>query len=145
MNAPSPQEYFRLLLLTVNGQALGAAGYRLEERPIQWAGGRFRFSKTLADGAQAHVDFQLLAYADTEWSAGQPSRFQVLLSRSDGLARALSALVVEDFGVAILPSADHWWAFRNTEQLGHALAEAGYLLVGYGIPWLAGELRPPSG
>lgn len=59
--------------------------------------------------------------------------------------RALSRLVVEDFGVAILPSADHWWAFSGTEQLGRALAEAGHLIVGYGLPWLAGELAPPSG
>lgn len=47
--------------------------------------------------------------------------------------------VVEDFGVAILPSADHWWQFRDVTGLGRALAEAGYLVVGYGLPWLAGD------
>ena len=40
-----PQEYFRLILLTVVGQAFGAAGYPLEERETQWAGGLFRFVK----------------------------------------------------------------------------------------------------
>jgi hypothetical protein len=53
-------------------------------------------------------------------------------------------LVVEDFGVNILPSADHWWEFRDTDSLGKTLAESGHLAVGYGIPWLAGELKPPS-
>ena len=52
--------------------------------------------------------------------------------------------MVEDFGVAILPSADHWWAFHDTESLGAALAEAGHLVVGYGMPWLAHELIPPD-
>jgi hypothetical protein len=56
----------------------------------------------------------------------------------------LSALVVEDFGVAILPSANHWWTFQNTQELGNALAEAGHLTIGYGIPFLAGELSPPE-
>jgi hypothetical protein len=57
----------------------------------------------------------------------------------------LSELVVGDFGVNILPSADHWWTYSDTDSLGHALAEAGHLAVGYGMPWLAGELEPPSG
>jgi hypothetical protein len=157
MSQPPPQEYFRAILLTVVGQAFHAAGYRLEERPLQWAGGLFRFVKTLEHGLHAFIEFQLLAYADTMWSSGQPSRFQVNLARSDqptlsspgqhplSVRRSLSALVVDDFGVAILPSADHWWAFRNTTELGKALAEAGHLIVGYGIPWLAGDLQPPSG
>ena len=59
--------------------------------------------------------------------------------------RTLSALVVDDFHVDILPSADHWWTFSNTDDLGRALAEAGHLVIGYGMPWLAGELEPPSG
>jgi hypothetical protein len=141
----SPQEYFRLLLLTVVGQAFSAAGYELEERPVQWAGGQFRFVKTFDSGLRAVIEYQLLAYADTDFAAGNPSRFRVTLSRGDGLRRTLSALVVEDFGVAILPSADHWWLFTSTETLGRALGEAGHLVVGYGLPWLAGELTPPSG
>ncbi|MCB9457273.1 MAG: hypothetical protein H6671_14910 [Anaerolineaceae bacterium] len=141
----SPQEYFRLLLLTVVGQAFGAAGYELDERPVQWAGGQFRFAKMLDSGQRAVIEFQLLAYTDTEYAARNPSRFRVTLSRGNGLHRTLSALVVEDFGVAILPSADHWWTFADTETLGRALAEAGHLIVGYGLPWLAGELTPPLG
>lgn len=158
MNASqSPQEYFRLLLLTVMGQALSAAGYTLDEHPVQWAGGQFRFIRRLDEGLYGIIEFQLLSYTDTVWASGNPSRFRVTLTRSDQPApsalsqhprfarRDLSALVVEDFGVAILPSAAHWWEFRNTQQLGSALAEAGHLIVGYGLPWLAGDLAPPSG
>jgi hypothetical protein len=157
MSEQSPQEYFRLLLLTVVGQAFSAAGYELEERPPQWAGGLFRFVKTLDNGLYGFIEFQYLHYADTEWSSGVPSRFRVSLIRSDqpnasiaskhpdAARRTLSELVVRDFGVAILPSADHWWTFHNTTELGNALAEAGHLVVGYGMPWLAGELAPPSG
>lgn len=135
-------DYFRMILVTVVGQAYAAAGYELEERPIKWAGGRFRFRKEMDGNISAFVEYQLLSYVDTEWAAGQPSRFNVTLSRSDGLKRDLSALVVDDFGVAILPSAAHWWTFQNTDELGKALAEAGHLVVGYGIPWLAGDLTP---
>jgi hypothetical protein len=129
----------------------------LEERPAQWAGGLFRFVKTLGDGLYGFIEFQHLHYADTEWSSGVPSRFRVSLIRSDSsnasvashhsdnARRTLSALVVDDFGVAILPSADYWWTFSNTTELGRALAEAGHLVAGYGIPWLAGDLTPPSG
>ena len=152
----TPQDYFRTLLLTVLGQALDAAVYTLEENPTQWAGGRFRFQAQLETEMYGFIEFQLLNYMDSEWSAGIPSRFQVTLIRSDQAAprppsdhphyalRSLSELVVRDFGVAILASADHWWSFRSTETLGGALAEAGHLIVGYGIPWLAGTLQPPS-
>ena len=82
------------------------------------------------------------------WSSGAPSRFRVELTRAserDGaVVRSLSRLVVEDFGVKILPAADHWWSYRDTDSLGKALAEAGHLIVGYGLPWLAGELSPPG-
>jgi hypothetical protein len=93
---------------------------------------------------------------DSEWLSGEPSRFRVTVTRTDQLnptmksdhdqyiRRDLSALVVEDFGVAILPSANYWWAFQNTQELGNALAEAGHLTIGYGIPFLAGELSPPE-
>ena len=153
----TPQEYFRLLLLTVVGQAFTAAGYELDENLVHWAGGRFRFTHTLENGLYAYIEFQLLAYTDSEWSSGMPSRFRVTLIRSDQsspyahsdhpdkVQRSLSALVVDDFGVTILPSADHWWTFSNTTELGNALAEAGHLAIGYGMPWLAGDLQPPSG
>ncbi len=155
MTEQTPQEYFRLLLVTVVGQAFAAAGYALEDRPAQWAGGLFRFSRTLDDGLNAFIEFQLLAYTDTAWAAHKPSRFRVTLIRTDQpspnlpsqhsrcVRRDLSALVVEDFQVAILPSAAHWWTYEHTEQLGQALAEAGHLVVGFGMPWLSGELSPP--
>jgi hypothetical protein len=144
-----------MLLLTVVGQAFSAAGYALEDRPAQHAAGLFRFRRTLPDGLHGVIDFQLLAYHDTEWSSGAPSRFRVTLTRTDQAnpaapsvhprfaRRDLAALVVADFGVPILPGPDHWWPFRDTSSLGHALGEAGSLAIGYGMPWLSGELLPP--
>lgn len=152
----SPQDYFRLLLLTVVGQAFTAAGYTLEERPPQWAGGLFRFIKPLEEPLSAFIEYQLLAYTDTAWASRSPSRFRVILTRTDQSAprqpsshphfaqRDLGTLVVEDFAVAILPGADYWWTFTNTDQLGKALAESGHLVIGFGMPWLSGELQPPS-
>jgi hypothetical protein len=147
----SPQEYFRLILLTVVGQAFEAAGYTLDQKPVQWANGLFRFSKTLDDELHAFIEFQYLYYAE-----GDPSRFNVTLTRSDKpnaraasdhpkfTRKTLSELVVSDFGVKILPSSDHWWTHNNTDELGKALGEAGSLAVGYGMPWLSGDLEPPS-
>ncbi len=143
------QEYFSALLHTVVGQAFAAAGYQREQSPLQTAGGRFRYATDFDDGARGIIDFQVLVYSDTMWSSGAPSRFRVQLTRSQkapggAVVRSLSQLVVEDFGVNILPTADHWWSYRDTESLGNALAEAGHLIVGYGLPWLAGELSPPG-
>src|ERR1051325_8699805 len=93
----SPQEYFRLLLLTVVGQAFTTAGYTLEERPTQWAGGLFRFTKHLdlfssspspsmerGEGDEfaltAVIEYQLLAYTETMWASRNPSRFRVTLT-----------------------------------------------------------------
>ncbi|MDE2637299.1 MAG: hypothetical protein OXI30_13130 [Chloroflexota bacterium] len=148
------QDYFQTLLRTVVGQAFDAAGYEFEKAPLQWAGGKYRYAKALPNGFFGLIDFQVLVASDTMWSVGAASRFTVQLTRSHdrhGQARAeagyvtrgLSQLVVEDFSVAILPAADHWWTFADTESLGKALAEAGHLIVGYGMPWLAGELTPP--
>lgn len=148
------QDYFRTLLRTVVGQAFDAAGYEFEKAPLQWAGGKYRYAKALPRGFFGLIDFQVLVTSDTMWSAGAPSRFTVQLTRSRDrhgrarveagyITRALSQLVVEDFSVSILPAADHWWTFVDTESLGKALAEAGHLIVGYGMPWLAGELTPP--
>lgn len=146
-------EYFRTLLLMVAGQAFAAAGYQELETPLQWAGGRFRFSKPLGGDLYAFIEFQLLAYTETMWTSRTPSRFRVTLRRSEdphgaagnhprAVQRLLSALVVEDFGVRILPDAEHWWTFRDTEELGRSLAEAGHLIIGYGMPWLDGSLLP---
>lgn len=156
LDSQSPQDAFRAILLTVVGQAFDAAGYTLEDRPHQWSGGLFRFVKRLDDDLYGYIAFQLLSNVDTMWSSGVPSRFRVTLTRSDrpdaaaasdhpqSARRDLSALVVEDFDVPILPSARHWWDFRTTEELGKALAEAGHLVVGYGMPWLSGDLIPPE-
>ncbi len=137
----TPQEYFRTILLMVVGQAFEAAGYQLQGRPVQWAGGLFRFTRRLDDG-DALIEFQLLAYAD------MPSRFQVILTRTKGsqlsARRTLAALVYDDFGVPILPAADHWWTYVDINQLGRALGEAGSLAIAYGMPWLAGELSPDA-
>ncbi len=153
----SPQEYFRLLLLTVVGQAFSAAGYTLEERPAQWAGGLFRFTKLMENNLTAFIEFQLLAYTDTSWASRNPSRFRVTLTRTDQptprqssthpqfVQRDLGTLVVQDFAVAILPGTDYWWTFTTTDELGKALAESGHLVIGFGMPWLSGELLPPSG
>ncbi len=133
---------FRLLLLTVLGQALTAAGYALEEDEVSQANGRFRLHhRNFAVDGRA-IEFQLLAGVANEWAPQMPSRFRVTLIRGDQ-RRTLGALVVTDFDVPILPSAEHWWDWRDSVGLGAALAEAGHLLVGYGIPWLAGELEPP--
>ncbi len=133
---------FRMLLLTVLGQALAAAGYVLEEDEVSHANGRFRFQYQDPVADDRAIEFQLLAGVANEWAPQMPSRFRITLLRADQ-RRTLGALVVTDFGVPILPSAEHWWDWRDSTGLGAALAEAGHLLVGYGIPWLAGELEPP--
>ena len=151
MTHQSPQQYFKLMLLTVVEQAFAAAGYQLEDRPVQWAGGQFRFSQPFADGLYGFIEYQVLAYAE-----GAPSRFRVSLVRSDQpnaalpsdhpryVRKTLAELVVIDFGVAILPSPDYWWTYQNVTELGKALAEAGHLVVGYGMPYLSGDLEPPG-
>lgn len=156
MSDDSAQAYFRLLLLTVLAQAFEAAGYWLDEDPLQQAGGLFRFRAALTGGLNGFIEFQLLAYAPTDYAPPQPSRFRVTLTRTDQISpvmrsaharfarRDLAALVVEDFGVAVLPSANYWWTYSEVAELGRALAEAGHLAVGFGMPWLAGDLEPKA-
>lgn len=148
--------HFGMVLITVVGQAFEAAGYNLEDSPVKQAGGLFRFRKTFEDGMYGFIEFQYLYLPTTEWSGNTQSRFRVSIIRTDKsnaqertthpgfIRKDLSELVVKDFAVAILPSANHWWQFSNTDELGKALAEAGHLAIGYGMPWLAGELVPPS-
>ncbi len=138
------QATFREYLLIVMGQAFRTAGYELEEQPLKWSGGQFRFTQQREDGLTAHIEFQHLAYQDTQWASGNPSRFRVTLKRSDGVNKDLSELVVTDFGVAILPSPRHWWTYKNLTDLGKMLGEAGSLAIGYGMPWLSGDLTPPE-
>jgi len=151
----SQQDYFRTILRTVVGQAFEAAGYRFKHAPMQWIGGKYRFEKPLDAGLYGFIDFQTLVYADNMWASGMASRFKVQLTRSDDpngkpsdheqyITRSLSQLVVGDFGVKILPDVEHWWTYRDTDSLGKGLAEAGHLVVGYGLPWLYGELTPPD-
>jgi len=137
-------DYFRTIMTTVLGQALHAADYTLVEQPYKWLAGHYQWRKSPDQGAVV-IAFQLLAYTDTSHAPSTPSHFRISLTRpAPPSTRTLSALVVEDFGVAILPSADHWWTFRNTTELGQTLTEAGYLLIGYGLPWLAGETPPQT-
>jgi hypothetical protein len=150
----SAQAYFRLILLTVAGQAFSAAGYALDDDSLQQAGGLFRFRAPLKDGLSGFIEFQLLAYTLTDYAPPGPSRFRVTLTRTDQASpvapsvhsrfarRDLAALVVQDFGVAVLPSAAYWWTYREVAELGRALAEAAHLIIGFGIPWLAGDLSP---
>lgn len=151
----SLQEYFRTIMHTVVGQAFSAAGYDLVQEPMGWLSGRFRYVKSLDSDLSAYIEFQVLVYNDNAWTGKQPSRFRVSIIRSDkpgGRASShpqyvnctLSQLVVSDFGVTILPSADYWWSFQDTDSLGKALAEAGHLIVGYGVPYLAGDLSPDN-
>lgn len=151
----SGQDTFRSLLLMVVGQAYQAADYVLDHAPMQWAGGRYRFSRALDADFMACLEYQVLIYTDTSYAVSTPSRFRVTLTRSNAPAgrfsphpryatRSLSALVTEDFGVAILPQADYWWTYTDTTTLGQALAEAGHLVIGYGMPWLSGDLLPPT-
>ncbi len=141
-DSQSPQDYFRMILLTVVEGAFNAAGYHLEERRVQWAGGMFRFAKALDGGQTGVIEFQHLHYAE-----GGPSRFNVSVQRAGAgtlpaVRRTLPALVVDDFGVGILPGGDHWWTYNNVSELGRALGEAGSLAIAYGMPWLSGELKP---
>jgi hypothetical protein len=150
----TPQEQFRLILLTVVAQAYSAAGYELDDRPSQWAGGLYRFLRPFEDGAYAGllggIEYQHLYYPDGEFG-----RFKITLARTalpgqtlpqgqQPLRRSLSVLVVSDFGVQVLPEADYWWSYGSVTELGAALAESGNLAVGYGMPWLSGDLLPPG-
>jgi hypothetical protein len=140
----NPFDDFRRMLKTVLGQALEAAGFRLDMTPIQWNAGLFRYRND-AEAAMLLVDFQLLVHPE------HPSRFQVILQRvphegtASGLQPAkvtLPLLLWREFGVRVLPSPDHWWRFYLQSELVNALMESGKLLVGYGLPWLDGSLVP---
>jgi len=140
-------EEFRALLLQGVGQALAASGYHLEESPLHEEGGLFRFRRELAGGGSLVVDYQLLVHAML------PLRFQVIVQRvaapgaEESLPPArigLARLVGEVFGVRVLPAADHWWECPDRRALVDALLESGKLLIGYGLPWLDGSLRPPQ-
>jgi hypothetical protein len=145
----TPQVSFGQILQTVAGQAFNAAGYRLQDTPMHHARGMYRYEKPLAHGVTAYVEFQLLYY-----QGGGLSRFRVNLLRNTGpdarsatnypdkVDTTLSKLIWDDFGVQQLSGPEHWWLFSNMTALGQAIAEAGKLVIGFGIPWLEGELQP---
>lgn len=135
MNAVEP---FRQALLTVQGQALEAAGYCLQANPLQWNAGLLRFVRATPQHLLI-VDYQLLVHP------AHPARFQPRLARDPGTdAISLPRLVWDVFGVHVLPDADYWWRYEDASALAEALLEAGKLLVGYGLPWLDGSLQPRS-
>jgi len=146
--SPTPQQIFGNLVVTVLGSALTASGYALQENPTHQSRGLFRYAKPLSDSITAYAEFQLLYYQ------GASSRFRVNLLRNKGAdARAqstyadkveitLSRMLWDVFHVEQLDSPDHWWTFSNQQQLGAGLIEAGKLLIGFGLPWLEGTLKP---
>ncbi len=137
---------FKEILLAVVGQALDAAGYQIEDRPVQQQRGLVRFRKPLENQVYGFIEWQMLAFAQSP-----VDRFQILLLRNRGsdpraitdyLHRAecsLSWVMWHIFEARILPSDDAWWEFRDEAELAHALANAGRALFGYGVPWL--EMR----
>lgn len=137
---------FKEKLITIAGQALNAAGYTLEENPVQHQRGLIRFSKALGENVYGFIEWQLLAFAHSP-----VDRFQIILLRNEGrdpraisdyphrAERYLSWVIWHVFEARILPSDDAWWDFRDEVELGHALANAGRALFGYGVPWL--EMR----
>jgi hypothetical protein len=146
--SPTPQQIFGSLLTTVLENALTASGYALQENPTHQSRGLFRYAKPLTEGVVAYAEFQLLYYQ------GAPSRFRINLLRNmgadarvrstyaDKVEITLSRLLWDVFSIEQLDSPDHWWTFGNQQQLGAGLIEAGKLLIGFGLPWLEGTLKP---
>lgn len=144
------QTIFRETMQTYVGQAFEAAGYTLQDEPMQWLSGRFRYAKPLDDDLTAYIEFLVLVYNDNAWVGKRPSRFRVMLIRSDQLGgkpsqheqyanRNLSDVLRNEFKVEVVPSDDHWWQFNDPNSLARAFYESGQLIVAYGMPWLAGE------
>jgi hypothetical protein len=146
---PTPQTIFGETLQRTLGQAMTASGYALQPVAMHQARGLFRYDKRLDNDVTAYAEFQLLYY-----TSGGPSRFRVNLLRNTGAqARArtnyadrvdttLSQVVWDIFGVRQLDAPEHWWVFRDMRELGAALVEASKLLIGFGLPWLEGTLKP---
>lgn len=144
---PKQTAAFFALLQHVVGQALAAAGYILEEQPLQQARGLIRYRKALGDDVYTFIEWQLLAFEQS-----RVAQFQVNLLRNRGVeARALTDyadraehtlpwLIWHVFGARVVPSDSVWWEFRDDNELGQALASAGRLLFGYGVPWLEKKL-----
>ena len=143
---PRKTAYFKDILNTVAGQALEAANYQLQNEPLHHARGLLRYQKQLRDAGDniyGFIEWQLLAFEQNPFA-----RFQVRLLRNQGIdARATTTyqnrveqtlpwVIWNHYEVQILPNDSYWWEFRHGDELPHALAHAGKLLFGYGIPWL---------
>lgn len=143
---PEKTTFFKQTLITVVGQALTAAGYGLEESPLQQQRGLIRFRKPLPnihDTAFGFIEWQLLAFEQSP-----VARFQITLIRNNDQdartqtsfehrdEKTLSWIIWHIFNARILPSDDAWWQFRTSDELGHVLAASGRALFGYGVPWL---------
>jgi hypothetical protein len=136
------------MVARVVGQAFTALGYTLQTNPTHQARGLFRYAKALDDEISTYVEFQVLYY-----QSGVPSRFRINLLRNTGsdarspsdysekIDTALAKLIWDGFGVRQLTGPAHWWTFRDPNELAYAVAEAGKLLIGFGIPWLEGKLN----
>jgi hypothetical protein len=123
----TPAEEFIATLRHVMGAPLDAAGYILQDHPMQQARGLFRFVK-----GEWAVEFQTLYHPQSSLS-----RFRVSLTR-EGEERSLSDIIWTEYGARVLPAEDHWWLYKAPRDLAPHLVEAGKLLFGYGIPWLEG-------
>lgn len=127
------------MLEQVLGQAFHAAEYHLASNELEQSRGLFRYHKHLPENLHGFVEIQHLSHPDL-------SRFRLHLIRTDQthprlespaqIETTLAALLWHEFGVQLLESPDHWWAYRQPEQLGQELYQAGQLLFAYGIPWL---------
>lgn len=162
MSNQERNQEFGFYLNLVLGQAIQAAGYEKLLNEINEDSGKYIYSKQFTDatpmlqGLYAFIEFQNLIYVTSEWAPNAVSRFTVFLTRSDSelphlksddpdyVQCMLSELVVRGFSVDILPTAKHWWSYQEHIELCNALAEAGHLLAGYGIPWLDEQIFPPS-
>jgi hypothetical protein len=143
---PEQTAFFQRLLAKVVGQPLAAAQYQLENDPLQQQRGLVRYTKltpTLGENVHCFIEWQLLAFAQSPLA-----RFQINLLRNRGhdaraattypdrVERSLSWVMWHVYSVRLLPQDDSWWQFRDEQELGHALANAGKLLFAYGVPWL---------
>lgn len=146
---PAKTRFFKDTLLKVAGQALEAAGLELEDNNIQQARGLIRFRKSLLELGEdiyGFVEWQLLAFEQSPLA-----RFQIILIRNRGIdartiteyehqeEHSLAWIICHAYQSQVVPSDDHWWTFRDSNELAYAIAEAGRLLFGYGMPYL--EMR----
>lgn len=137
----TPQDIFIQTLQQVIGQPLAAAHYLLEDTPAHHMRGLFRFRKHIAEQQYTFIEFQMLYHDQSGLS-----RFRITLLKNSVLhartptpalvERTLSQVIWEDYQARVLPAADHWWMYKQPQDLGYALYEAGTLLFGYGVPWL---------